>query len=270
VAAVLVLVLSLLAPGSLAASGTGEARVDTFSYEGVARVQVLDGQIFSVEVLGVAGGTFEAEVHEPSGSRVGIEHRRSGDTVMIRTYRKRSLFGIDSAMGSHRLVLKVPRSCELEIATGTGHITVAGVDGLKKLEAGTGPIALERCSGDTVGTTGTGSQRYSDVRGDLAVQTGTGGVSLAQVEGAAEIETATGSIEATGLRLTGDSSFSADTGSITLALAQSLEEITFQLRSDTGKIVVGESEARGRLVVAGGPIRLEAQTQTGGIRIEGQ
>jgi hypothetical protein len=266
------LFLSILAPRLASASGAADqVRTNNFSYDGVARVQVLNAEIYSIEVSGTSEQGLTAEVRAPSDTRVGIEHRRSGDTVMIRSFRTSRLFGwLGPEAGTHRLILRVPRSCELEITTATGSITVADVSGAKKLQSDTGSITLRGCEGNTVATTETGSQTYSALRGDLSARVETGSINLTDVEGAMSVETATGGIQAISLRLTDDSSFTAQTGSITLELTQSLEDFSFQLRSDTGSIVVGGTQARGRLVVGGGRIRLQAETDTGGVRIQGQ
>jgi len=271
-ALLIALLLATLVPPAAPASGTAEApRTSTFAYEGVVRVQVLNAEVYAIEITGSAGEDLSAEVRAPADSKVGIEHRRSGGTVMIRAYRRERLFGgLGSTQGQYLLVLRVPRDCELEIRTATGSISVSDVRGPKELETDTGSIDLKGCDGETAATTQTGSHSYTSVRGDIAAKADTGGIALSQVEGALSVETNTGRIEGTGLRLTGHSSFSADTGSIVLELDQSLDDFSFELRSDTGKIVVGETEARGRLVLGGGRIRLKAETDTGGVRIQGR
>ena len=190
--------------------------------------------------------------------------------MMIRAYRKDSLFGWIGGPGNHRLVLRVPHACDLEIATATGSISVTGVQGPKKLATDTGSIALTDCEGPTASNTGTGGHTYSSVRGDIAAKANTGGIKLDRVEGALAVRTDTGRIEGYALRLTDPSTFAADTGSISLELDQSLDVFSFELRSDTGRILVGDTEARGRLVLGGGRIRLKAETDTGGIRIQGR
>lgn len=271
-AALVVMLLAALLPAVASASGTSdEPRASSFSYDRVVRVQVLDAQVYTVQITGSPGQDLSAEVRAPANSKVGIEHRRSGGTVLIRAYRKERPFAWPgSSVGPHVLVLRVPADCELEIRTATGSITVADVQGPKALETTTGSIDLRRCDGETAATTQTGSHSYTSVRGDVAARASTGSISLSQVEGALSVETNTGRIEGTGLFLTGHSSFTADTGSIVLELDQSLEDFSFELRSDTGKINVGHTEARGRLVLSGGRIRLRAETDTGGVRIQGR
>jgi hypothetical protein len=272
VTALLILLATLLAPGLVQASGASdESRTESFSYDRVARVQVLGVEIYSVQVTGVSGQGFEGEVIAPPDARYGIEHRRSGDTVQIRAYRK-GLFldWLGAGSGTYRLVLRVPASCELEIATATGSITVSGVSGPKKLETGTGSIAVRDSDGDVLGTSGTGSQVYAGVSGDIAAKAGTGSVTLEGVRGTISAETSTGTIQGKALRLVSDSSFTAHTGSVTLDLAQSLDDFSFQLRTDTGSIKVGDAEARGRLVIGAGKIKLQAETDTGSVRISGE
>lgn len=191
--------------------------------------------------------------------------------MMIRAYRTERPSGwIGALPGGHRLVLRVPSRCELEVTTTTGSISVAGVAGPKKLAADTGSIAVRESPGPIAATTTTGSHAYSSVKGDVAARANTGGVRLDAVQGALSVTTHTGRIEGTGLVLTDDSSFEADTGSISLELDQTLDSFSFQLRSDTGRILVGDTEARGRLALGGGRTRLRAETDTGGIRIQGK
>ncbi len=261
----------LLAPALALASGNGEKmRVDTFTYDGVARVEVQNAEIYTIDVTGSPGRELYAEVRAPANTRVGIEHRRIGDTVTIRAYRKGGLFNwFRWSAGPHNLVLRVPRGSELDLRTDTGSISVAEVDGAKYLETDTGRIDLRGSSGDAETKTDTGSHTYTDMVGDLSARTGTGSITLVNVEGALDVGTDTGRIEGREVLLAGDSSFSTDTGSINLELDQRTEGMSFDLRTDTGTLAVGDLEARGKLVTGVGSPRVRAETDTGSIRILG-
>jgi hypothetical protein len=260
----------LLMPAlALASGGSEKARVDTFSYEGVGRVEVQNAEIYSIAVTGVPGSELNAEVRAPEHTRVGIEHRRVGGTVFIRAYRKGGFLWFGGSGGPHNLVLRIPDSAELDLRTNTGSIEVAQVEGTKYLETDTGRIDLRGSSGDAETKTNTGSHTYTDMVGDLVARSGTGSIHLVNVRGTMDLGTKTGSIEGREVFLTHDSSFSTNTGSIRLELDQRTARMGFDLRTDTGSLSVDDLTARGKLVTGEGSPQVRAETDTGSIHIQG-
>ena len=266
-----ILALLSLLPGIpvlLWAGGAAESELlHSFRYDGVEAVEILDGAIYSVQVTGGAGSALEAQVYAPRGTSVGVEHRRTGSTVQLRTYRRGRLFG--SPGGRHEIVLRVPRDCALSIRTATGSVAVSDVNGGKSLRTDTGAIELRDSQGNVVAESNTGAHSYEGIRGNLDARTDTGSVTIVGLTGALHVSTDTGRIEAGDVRLTGDCSLESDTGSIQVELDQRLEEFRFDVRSDTGSIAVGATSARGRLLTGEGALSFTARSDTGSITISG-
>jgi hypothetical protein len=83
------------------------------------------GNAFSVTVTGGSGSQIEGRIVAPHDSRLSVHHERRGDTVRLWVERRHSFLWWTS--GEHRLELRVPRHCRVQVQTGIGRIEVEGV-----------------------------------------------------------------------------------------------------------------------------------------------
>jgi hypothetical protein len=262
---------ALLAAGALvtAALGAGaeglfeEGSADSFSYQGCDELIVEKGAVFSVEVTGGPGSAIEAEVVRPRDSGLEVKRERSGRSLRLWVERRPAWFAWSP--GEHRLSLRVPRDCRVAVETDTGSINVEGLRGAQRLRTDTGRITVRECRGEIRAESDTGGLVFSRVEGDLQAGSDTGGIVLSEFRGRLDLRSDTGSLEGRFVELTADCQLATDTGSIDFELERGLEDLAFELSSDTGLLWVGSAKGRKRLALGGGPLKVRARSDTGSI-----
>ncbi|MFP4113509.1 MAG: DUF4097 family beta strand repeat-containing protein [Spirochaetota bacterium] len=281
-----------------AAFATGQRESGDFAYGDIESLLV-EGETFNVEVIATSADRVSMEVENYPDDWT-VYHSASGTAVRVWVERDFSLF---SAPHRGRLVFRVPASTELTVDNSTGDVAVTGLSGgVLELETSTGSIALDGLSGDVransttgsidirtcdgtllaesttgsirvVGFTGevdsqstTGEQRLEEIDGDIRARSTTGTIQLRDTEGRLSIDTSTGVQLGREVTLTGDSSFSASTGSIEIDLTNELDRLEFDLTSTTGSLQVGNDRSQRRLFLGGTGITVTASTSTGSQR----
>jgi hypothetical protein len=254
----------LLIGGAGAEGWFEEESRDTFRYDDCDRLVVDRANVFSVTVTGSSGSQIEGRIVAPHDSRLRVHHERRGDTIRLWVERRHSFFWWSS--GEHRLELRVPRRCRVNIQTSTGRIEVEGVRDELDLRTDTGTITVADCRGEITARAGTGSLRFQDVEGKIAASADTGSISMAGFRGRLELRADTGSLTGEEVALTEDSSFETDTGQIAFELNNFTAELRFELSTDAGSIEAGGDRARRSLSAGSGPILVRARSDTGSIR----
>jgi DUF4097 and DUF4098 domain-containing protein YvlB len=126
---------------------------------------------------------------------------------------------------------------ETRINSGSGGLTIRGVKGSLHAETGSGGIRGEGIAGEVTATTGSGSVELEQVApGDARVETGSGSVKLRGVKGGLRVSTGSGGIHAEG-EPTHDWHLGAGSGSITLKVPA---QASFNLdaRTSSGSLTV--------------------------------
>jgi len=215
---------------------------------------------------------------------------QTGNTIRIGRMRGREF---DNVSISYQI--EVPAQTALRSQSGSGALTVTGLQGAIVTSTGSGSITLTDVRGNVRANTGSGSIRADGVAGGFNASTGSGGVTLSQTgNGDVDISTGSGTIRATGvsggLRIhTGSGGITAEgqqsgrwdletsSGSITIRLP---ENAGFDLNAHSGSggvyvdhpiTVQGRIDKRRNDVsgrVRGGGHVLDVRTGSGSIRIE--
>ncbi|HET8629369.1 MAG TPA: DUF4097 family beta strand repeat-containing protein [Thermomicrobiales bacterium] len=108
----------------------------------------------------------------------------------------------------------VPRRCDLYLATASGEIAVADVEGTLHLRAASGEISGNRLGGSLVAQTASGEIEVEDVRGAVYLRTVSGELKTRRIDGNLVIQTSSG--DADGRRCTGQLGFKSVSGDLTL------------------------------------------------------
>ncbi len=254
----------LLAAVACAALAIGapaqEKVVQTLEHEGVDRVVISKAGIFDVSIKGTSGAAVRVEVlSADAGDRVSDS--RSGSELTLLVDRRDRVRSIGSR--APQINLRVPESTALVVETAGGNILVETVKGSIKLASTSGNITVRSCRGTVEARSSTGNHKYDYFEGDVRAESSTGNIDLANVQGGLELESTTGRLEGRNVRVTADSRLRSTTGRIEMDFANPLQDFTFSLRSVTGQIEIGGTEARGRIEKGSGPLRITAQTTTG-------
>jgi DUF4097 and DUF4098 domain-containing protein YvlB len=126
---------------------------------------------------------------------------------------------------------------EARINSGSGGLTIHGVKGSLHAETGSGSIHGDGVAGEIVATTGSGSVELEQTApGDTRVETGSGSVRLRGIKGGLRVSTGSGGIHAEG-EPTHDWHLGAGSGSITLKVPP---QASFNLdaRTSSGTLTV--------------------------------
>ena len=168
----------------------------------------------------------------------------------------------------------VPADTEVVADSGSGSITVVGINAPVNADTGSGSVTLENISGSVKADTGSGSVTLENITGSVMADTGSGSIHADNIAGTFHGDTGSGSIDVEG-RQEGRWTLDTGSGSVTVDLPDDAA-FDVNLESSSGKIVIdhpmtmqGEmnrkhvtGEVRG-----GGPL-LHIDTGSGGIRVE--
>ena len=188
----------------------------------------------------------------------------------------------------------VPRNTKVRSRTGSGSLTITGLDGSLDLDTGSGRIELMEIGGRVNAKTGSGSIDAENVQGGLTASTGSGRISASLTgPGNVELTTGSGSILVSGVKgalrassgsgrieidgeATGRWDVSAGSGSVSLRLPPNA---AFDLSAHTGSGNISVDHpitVQGRIgsrrdisgKVRGGGVSVDVRTSSGSIRIE--
>ncbi len=291
----LIAAMVILAAGT--AFGLGGREAGDFSYDGVRSLSI-EAETFDVQVIAVPGRSATLRV-ERNPSDHTVYHERTSDGVRVWVERRFSLFsvgrnglmvvtvprdstvdihtstgGVSVSGSQHRVSIRTSTgtvdaagiSGELSVSTSTGNVSVRETDGTLDVRTSTGRIRIEDSRGTVTSRSSTGQQSLVGVDGSIDATSSTGRIALDHVSGVMRVRTSTGSQTGTAVVLTGDSSFEASTGRVTIELAQPLSAFAFDLRSTTGTLEVAGERSQQRLFLAGTGIRITGTTSTGSQR----
>lgn len=214
---------------------------------------------------------------EQKGAQITVDARHPGRTVMV---------GIGRfASPSARLIVSVPRKCNITARTGDGAITLDRVEGKLDLRSGDGSIKVIEGKGDVLVETGDGTLTLDDVAGSVEARTTDGSVRVSGTPDALRVRTGDGSVSLRirdGAKMTDDWMVDTGDGSVTAELPPGFNAMIeadpgsdghvrsdFTLTNATGANITGRSRERGPVsgqLGAGGK-RLTLRTGGGTIRL---
>lgn len=212
------------------ASGVCEEQVsETLLFDEIDAIVLEGGTVFDVSVTGSDGDGVAVTTTMAANSPSTVE-----PTVVDSTLRIACSVDLDKWNHCHQTIaISVPRTTNLQIDTGTGEIRITGVTGT------------------------------------LIADSGTGSITVSDFEGMIRLDSGTGNQMARNLRLSGNSSFDAGTGSVNISLRHELSEFSWDLSSGTGEITLDGLEVDAPYTSTGGSIVIAASTSTGDIEFNG-
>lgn len=201
-----------------------DVQEETFPLGSNGRLEV-DQNVGSVQVT--AWERDEAQVRAIKRARGATdeEARRHLERLDLRTHFHGQLLEVEVVVargflggpGGSRidLEIKVPRQTRVEVDSGSGAVSVEGVEGSVEIDVGAGEVALRRVGPKVRVDTGSGSVLVEDCRGPVAVDTGTGRVEVNGIDGELHVDTGLGPVTAS--RVHGDVEVDTGGGDVRLA-----------------------------------------------------
>lgn len=214
---------------------------------------------------------------EQKGNQITVEATHSGRTRFV---------GIGHFTSTAaRLIVTVPRKCNITARTGDGSMTLDRVEGKLDLKTGDGTIKIIEGKGDVVVETRDGSMTLDDVAGHVEARTGDGSVRVSGTPTALRVRTGDGSVTLRirdGAQMTDDWMVDTGDGSITAELPAGFNATVdadpgsdgrvhsdFTLANSTGANITGKKREKGPVAgqIGTGGKRLTLRTGDGTIRI---
>lgn len=152
----------------------------------------------------------------------------------------------------------------IQLSSSSGKIRIERCNGDKHLRASSGQITVLKSGGDIKAKTSSGRQIYEGIRGDISTVSSSGAINIRDQEGGLNLESSSAKQEGRDIRVAKDSSFRTTSGKIDFDFINNMDEFTFDLRSSSGRIEVGSTSARGRVVTGDGKILIKGKSTSGG------
>lgn len=294
-------ILLVLVSAPIMAMGGGESELlASEQFRGVEELEI-DSESFDVSIVGTRTASTTAEVHgHPS---VSVSVRRRGDTVVIEAKERRAIFSrsrvpgsieiqtfdgadIEVESGSGEIDVRGLQGGSLDVRTGSGDVVVRAVFGEIRVRSGSGNLEMERIGGNLLAGTGSGDISLEDGEGSLSLSSSSGDISLRGVSGDIEatsssgdlrvldaegvfaLSSTSGSVTCEDLGLRSASTFLSVSGDIQLDLREDPESYAYDLRTVSGSIRVGGTQAGNRFERDGGTILIEGNTTSGSISVD--
>ena len=124
--------------------------------------------------------------------------------------------------GSVTWTFKIPNDLMIDHNTGSGDISISGLQLKIKMNSGSGSFRIAGSGGEMRINTGSGDIDVSQATGKLDFNCGSGDIDLSDVNAEVAANVGSGDIEASGLTLSGKSSFNSGSGDVEVTLAQPL------------------------------------------------
>jgi hypothetical protein len=264
----LVITLTGLVALPLQAATTGHFE-KTLQVSGTVELEVTSGSGNITVHQGGAGSVYvSAKIHGNTGSWLfgggNIEERihrieqnppvvQQGNSIRIGKIEDRELtrnISIDYDV-------TVPPQTRLNSSSGSGDLTISGLELPLTAKTGSGNVTVERVSADSRVSSGSGDLTINSVKGILYAQTGSGNIRADGIAGDAFVDTGSGDIQ---VRQSAGGSVKAQTGSGNIKL----QGIKGGLRADAGSGNIqaeGEPTADWRLGAGSGNVTLRVPSQ---------
>ena len=204
-----------------------------------------------IDEIDMSLGSGDAVFEKGSGDKVQLVLRHSfdsyqptiekrGDKLFIREEQRN---GNWSRSGSATWTFTIPDGLELEFNTGSGDVSVEGLEMDARVNSGSGDFEIASASGEYKMNTGSGDVEIRKSEGRYRMNTGSGDVELSDVAADIDANTGSGDIEADGLTVAGSCNLNSGSGDVEVSLAGPLD-YDISVNSGSGDAVVDFNGAK--------------------------
>jgi hypothetical protein len=145
----------------------------------------------------------------------------------------------------------------------SGDFNVQMVEGMVSIGSVSGYMVLEDLLGGAQLQTNSGDIALNNMKGVLALKTISGDINLSKITGIVNTSTTSGNQQGERIMLTGESRFKSISGNIYMDLDNQLDALGFDLRSASGKLLVGNQSLKTNLAVEGLTFSVKGVTTSG-------
>jgi Toastrack DUF4097 len=192
-------VLSLIGLGScMMGAGVPGTFDRSYSVNGPVRLELTNGSGSSVVSAGTAN-----EVHVHAEFRVhgwsdGSAERRKAELITNPPISPQGNviivggFGPTSSNWTVNYTITVPANTQIHAMTGSGSMSVTGIEGPANLMTGSGSIVASDIAGDVQALAGSGKIEIAKIKGQVQATAGSGKIELTEIHGESRVQTGSG------------------------------------------------------------------------------
>ncbi len=162
-------------------TGSGDAHIST----GAADSVVIHGQIHA------GGWALEGAQRDVRQAQANPPVSQEGNLIRVGAGgRYESGVDID-------YTIEVPPGTELHSSSGSGDVSVNGIQGPANFTSGSGGVSASQIAGDAQATTGSGDIHFANIQGQATITAGSGDVEARYITGETRIHTGSGDVQVT-------------------------------------------------------------------------
>lgn len=275
---------------------------ETFEYTGIRELQV-DGMFFEVQVSGYAGNAVEGKIIIPQrlvkGNYVEVVHSKKGSVLDVQV--KKNKVVIPPVSEKAIIEIRIPRDIRVNLKTSSGGIGIEKIEtdeirlkcssgkirakdliaasistktssgaidinnckGRLNIRSSSGRISVRNVTGDISADSSSGRQLYEGIVGNIIAESSSGSITINDQTGTLDLKATSGRLEGSNVLLEGDSSFSTSSGRISFDFKNDPDDFSFDLNSSSGILNVGQSRAKGKLMIGNGKIKITGKSSSG-------
>lgn len=147
--------------------------------------------------------------------------------------------------------------------TSSGGIHVKQIKGNLHATSSSGSQSIFEIKGNVTSKASSGSVKINTVKGDIVAQTSSGSIRLSTIVGSVNLISSSGGQKGDIITLTSNSSFKSSSGSITMQLTNSLDELRFQLNAQSGSLQAKGMRGKKELEGGDGNILVKGKSSSG-------
>jgi hypothetical protein len=211
--------------------------------------QTISKSYKDIKTIRLATASGDIELKKSSGSEVKVVLKHSYDSDEFEPVFEvnggrltlEEKFDRGNHSGNSKWSLEIPDGISLKVNTGSGDVSVDGlnidmtsntgsgnimltsVKGDLDFNTGSGDIEIEKAEGEVKLNTGSGRITASNGTGFYSFNAGSGDIRLSKLKGDFRINTGSGDVSGKELTLTGSSSFNTGSGDATVTLSSALD-----------------------------------------------
>lgn len=182
------------------------ARLTLSSYSGPVTIRRGEPGVVTVNATKRTSGIGTNPEH------IYVSTEQQGDTVNVSARADWNFFQF--GLRSVNFEITVPPTCDIQLNTGSGQVSLQGTSGNIRARSGSGGIEANNLQGQIELKTGSGSIQGDNLQGTAQLQTGSGRITLYEIKGPVTAKTGSGRIEIGRGSLARASRISTGSGSI--------------------------------------------------------
>lgn len=255
----LVLLLIAALP-AVFAGGSSKGEPQTF---GAYQIDLDSGPV-GITIKGHSATQVVTISEENIPSDIDIHYTESGGILHVKATYTGETKATDSSKPVGNLVATMPRYEFVHIVTTSGDVSIDNLstDHLT-IQTAAGSIKVVNTNAALKAKSTTGDQSYTQIYGSIDAASTDGNLAVDHTWGTMKLASKSGSLLGKSVAVAGNSSYNTTSGSIEMGLVYGLGRYTFDIRSKSGQLKLGNIDQTGEIRWGRGNIRITSVSETG-------